>query len=70
MKYKFTIHAEQRRKKRNVTKEEIIETIRYPDRVLKKHNKYYVQKNIGRGKIEVVYNKTEKYISIITVYWI
>jgi len=70
MQYLFTLHAEYRIKKRKLTKEEVIETIKYPDKTLKKYDKYYAQKNIGRGTIEVVYEKTERYIKIITVYWL
>jgi hypothetical protein len=70
MEHIFTIHAEYRIKKRKLTKEEVIETIKYPDKTLKRHGKYYAQKNIGRGIIEVAYEKTERYIKIITVYWL
>ena len=66
----FTIHAELRIKKRKLTKEEIIDTVKYPDITLKKYDKYYVQKKIKRGTIEVVYEKKEKFIRIITVYWL
>ena len=70
MEFIFTIHAELRINKRRLTKEEVIDTIRHPDLTLKRHEKYYSQKNLGRGKIEVVHEKTEKYIKIITVYWL
>ena len=70
MEFIFTAHAEYRIERRKLTKEEILEAIRYPSKTLKKHEKYYAQKNIRRGTIEVVYKKTEKYIKIITVYWL
>jgi len=70
MEYIFTTHAEYRIEKRKLTKEEVIEAIKYPDKTLKKHEKYYAQKNIGNGTIEVVHERTEKYIKIITVYWL
>ena len=69
MEYIFTYHAKFRITKRDLTEEEIIEVIKYADKTLKKHDKYYAQKNMGRGTIEVVYEKTESYIRIITVYW-
>ncbi len=68
MKIIFTEHAKDRLKKRKITEDEIINTIKYPDKTEKKEEKYYASKDIGRGKIEVVYEK-EKYIKIITFYW-
>ena len=65
----FTEHAEYRIKKRKITKDEIINVIKYPEKTKKIGGEYYVQKNIGRGKVEVVYEK-DKYIKVVTVYWI
>ena len=56
-------------KKRNITYDEIITAINYPDKTAKKEGEYYATKNIGRGIIEVVYEK-DKYIKVITIYWI
>ncbi len=69
MEIEFTEHAKDRLKKRKIKKEEIIQAINNPDKIKKEEGKYYVQKDIGRGKIEIVYNK-DKYIKIITLYWI
>lgn len=66
----FTTHADYRIKKRNLTKQEVIDSINYPDKIIKKHGKYYFQKNIKRGTIEVFCERTEKHIKVITVYWI
>lgn len=65
----FTEHVRFRLKKRGITEDEVINTVKYPERTYKEEEEYYAQKDIGRGKIEVVYEK-EKYIKIITVYWI
>jgi len=65
----FTEHAKDRLKKRKIIKDEVINTIKYPEKTKKEKRRYYAQKDIGRGKIEVVYEK-EKYIKIITLYWI
>ena len=65
----FTEHVKDRIKKRKITEDEIINTVKYPEKIRKRGGKYYAQKDIGRGKIEVVYEK-DKYINIITVYWI
>ena len=69
MKVVFTKHVVERIKKRRKTEDEIINTIKYSEKTDKREGKYYAQKDIGRGKIEVVYEK-DKYINIITVYWI
>jgi hypothetical protein len=66
----FSKHAEHRMEKRRVLREEIIEGIIYPDNTLKKHGKYYFQKQLDRGIIEICCEKTERIIKIITVYWL
>jgi len=65
-----TLHAELRINNRNLTKEEFLDSVRFPEMTEKKHGKYYAQKNLGRGTIEIVYEKTERYIKVITVYWL
>ena len=70
MKIIFTEHADERLERRKFLKEEIIEAIKFPDKILKKHDKYYHQKVLGRGKVEVVCEKTEKHIKVITLYWL
>jgi len=60
----YTGHSEYKLKKRKITKEEILMTIKYPEKTLKIKGKYYAQKNIGRAKIEVVYEK-DNYIKQI-----
>ena len=66
----FTKHAEERLERRNFSKSEIIEAIKFPDKILKKYGKYYYQKVLGRGKVEIVCETTEKHIKVITLYWI
>ena len=75
MEIRFTEHAKERLEKRKITEDEVINTIKFPERLNKEHEKYYAQKNTGRGKIEIVYeiltNPDEtKYLNIITIYWI
>ena len=65
----FTQYAKDRMFKRKITKEEITNAIKYPEKTLKRQGKHYAQKNIGRANIEVVYEK-DKYIKIITIYYI
>jgi len=66
----FTIHAELRLKIRKILKEEVINTIKSPDKTIKKHEKYYYQKKLNRGTIEVVVEKTESNLNVITIYWL
>ena len=44
-------------------------TVCLTEKTLKRQGKHYAQKNIGRANIEVVYEK-DKYIKIITIYYI
>ena len=65
----FTDHAKNRIKKRKIKEQEVIDAINNPEKIYQDEGKYYVQKDLSRGKIEIVYQK-DKYINIITVYWI
>lgn len=66
----FTYHAEYRIIRRKLSKEEVIGAIKSPDKTIKKHGKYYYQKRISQMTIEVVCEKTEKSLNVITVYWL
>jgi len=65
----LTDHAKKRIKKRKISIDEVIDAIENPDKVIKFEGKFYAQKDIKRGKIEIIYEK-DKYINVITVYWI
>lgn len=69
MKIVFTKHAEDRMKKRKITEDEVVNTINFSDKTYKRQDNFYAHKNIGRATIEVVYEK-DKYINVITVYYI
>ena len=64
----FTKHAKEQMKERGITEDEIINTIKFPEKTQKIEDTYYSQKQTNSGKIEVVYLK-EKYIKVITVYY-
>jgi len=70
MKIVFTHHAEDRIKIRKITKIEALDAISFPDKTVKKYGKYYYQKQLERGTIEVVVEKSGKNLNIITIYWI
>ena len=69
MKVIFTEHAKERMQKRKIREEEVISAVKYPDKTSKREGKYYAEKNIGRAKIEVIYEKN-KFIKVITVYYL
>ena len=70
MKIIFTHHAEERLTRRRISEEEITAAIKNPDATIKKYGKYYFQKKLDRGLIEVCCEKTENNINVITVYWV
>ena len=69
MRIKYTFHAKLMIKERKMEKVWIDETIKSPDIVKKEEGKYYVRKKLNGFIIEVVYTK-ERYINVLTVYWI
>ena len=54
MEISFTEHAKEMMKKRNITKEEVVSAMKYPDKTFKRRVKYFAEKYIGRAKIEAV----------------
>ena len=70
MEITFTIHAELRLERRKLLKEEVIDAIKSPDKTIKKHGRYYYQKKLNRGTIEVVVEKTESNLNAVTIYWL
>jgi len=54
-------------KERNISEEEVIDTVKTTKKTQKIDDIYYARKNIGRAIIEVVYVR-ENYIKVITVY--
>jgi len=56
-------------KERKVEKLWIEEAIKSPDNIEKEFGKYYARKKLNGLSLEVAYIK-EKYIKVLTVYWI
>lgn len=52
---------------RGISKDEVINTLKYPERTQKIDDLYYAQKRTNQGIIEVVYEK-QNYIKVITLY--
>ncbi|MBI2631393.1 DUF4258 domain-containing protein [Candidatus Pacearchaeota archaeon] len=67
MHIEFTDHARERMKKRNISEDEVINTIKYPEKTEKIDGIYYVQKSLGRFTLHVVFIR-ENYIKVITLY--
>ena len=63
----FTKHAIEQMNERNISEDEVIQTIKSSKKTQKIDNVYYASMNIGRANIEVVYI-IENYIKVITVY--
>lgn len=70
MKIVFSIHLKERLELRKILEEEVIEAIRFPFHTRKIYGKYFYQKKLQRGMIEVCCEVTESDIKVITVYWI
>ena len=63
----FTRHAKDQMGERGISEDEVVNTIKYPEKTLKTTDRYLAQKKVSIGTIEVVFTR-EKYIKVITVY--
>ncbi|MEK6792419.1 MAG: DUF4258 domain-containing protein [Nanoarchaeota archaeon] len=67
MHIEFTKHALDRMKKRNISEDEVINTIKFSEKTEKIDDVYYAQKHLGRFILKVVYIR-ENYIKVLTVH--
>lgn len=65
----YTIHAKDSIEKRKIEKVWVEEAIKSPDGLSDDGEKYYARKKLNGLSIEIVYSK-ERYIRVITVYWV
>ena len=65
----YTHHAKDQIKERKVEKVWVEETIKSPHKTEKEFNKFYVIRKLNGRSLKVVYTK-EKYIKVITVYFV
>ena len=65
----YTFHAAEQIYERKILRVWVEEAIMWPDFTRRQNNKYLVTRKLNGRSIEVVYIK-EKYIKILTVYWI
>ena len=70
MKVIFTLHALRRMVKRKIVEDEVKDALKRPDKIEKKNGKYYFQKRLKNGTIEVCTQKAETHIKIITLCWL
>ena len=69
MRIVLTRHAKEQMEERGISEDEVINTIKYPEKTTKIDKIYYAQKKTNQGIIEVVYER-ENYIKVITMYFI
>ena len=65
----YTKHAELQIEERRIEKVWVEETIKAPDEVRTKGNKYYAVKKLNGNTLKVVYVK-EKYIKVVTSFFL
>lgn len=69
MEIEYTSHAQDSIEERKIEKVWVEEAVKAPNRITTDGEKYYARKKLNGLSIEVVYAK-ERYIRIITVYWV
>jgi hypothetical protein len=70
MKIVFTLHANERIIKRKISKQDVLFAIKNPDNMKRKRSKYFFRKRTQNGVIEVVCQRKENNLKIITLYWL
>ena len=70
MKVIFTRHAQERLERRKILKVEIEHALSFPGKIIKKRELYFYRKRFSRGTIEVVCDRRENLIKVITLYWL
>lgn len=70
MKIEFSDHALKRLKKRGILQIYIEEGLSHPIRVEKREGLFYAQIKIEYGIVEIVYDRRENLIKVVTLYWI
>jgi esterase/lipase superfamily enzyme len=63
----LTTHAKERMIQRNISLDEILDTLQIPDYTIKKDEKIEAYKKIKEKNLRIIYSKEGKFIKIITV---
>lgn len=71
MRVLFSSHAEKRIKERGIKKEEVIDTIEFPEYSIRRgNNEIEVHKKIKGKILKVVYIEIENYKKVISLYYL
>ncbi len=70
MNVKYTNHAEYQLKERKIERVWVEETIKSPDKITRDGKKNYAIKKLNGYTLKVVYVKEERFIKVITEYWL
>lgn len=54
---------------RSLDKQEILDAITFPETVLKRFGRYHFKRTLNREVVEVVCEKTENHINVITIFF-
>ena len=69
MEFIFTNHARKRVVERKISKEQIQETIDFPDYTIRKDGKTESYKKIENKTLKIIYVLKGKFIKIVTLMW-
>jgi len=69
MDIEFTNHALSRIKRRKMTHEDVIQTIKYPEILHKQYGLFFYSRRYAYGIIEACCERAENHIKVVTVYW-
>jgi len=71
MKILYSSHAKKRLRERGIKEEDVIETIEFPEYTIRRsNNEIEAYKKIKGRMLKVVYFQKERYIKIITLYYV
>ena len=66
----FTAHASERLKQRKIKNDHVISTLADPDFIVQRGAESEAYKGIDKKLLKVIYVEKEKFIRIITLYWV
>ena len=70
MDFVFTFHALTRMHERSIGMNHVLNAVQTPHKLWRENERFFAQKQFTQRRLEVVYEKSENIIKIITVYWL
>ena len=70
MKVEYSNHAKKRMKERAIKEKEIIDAVEFSEYTIKRGEEIEAYKRINEKMLKVVYVNKEKFIKVITLYWL